>query len=183
MSPFPAHPAWDFVTRLYGAPGVAAACLALQERHGLDVTAMLFCIWRGSVERRPLGADAAPLMAAARDWHHAVVLPIRTARRWLKEEAQQPGETTGMWLYKTVLAAEIDCEHGELLMLARLAESFCGAPAGAGSAATIAGNLASFFARAGIGLEEQDRTAVATILEATGAAQEIGRLLLPGPAA
>ena len=166
MSPFPAHPAWDFVTRLYGEPGVAAACLDLQERHGLDVTLMLFCLWHGE----PLAPKMAALMAAAREWREATVLPIRTARRWLKRQDEQAA------LYKIVLAAEIDCEHGELLMLAQLAESLSG-PAAASPAVTSE-NLSAFFRESGITPGEPDRAAIATILAAAG---EIAAIPPQGP--
>lgn len=177
MSAFPAHPAWEFVTRLYRAPGVAAACLELQERHGIDVTAMLFCLWRGAIDARPLGPHVTPLMQAAGTWHRSAVLPVRAARRWLKEEAKRLGEAAGASLYKTVLAAELDCEHGELLMLAQLADSLCGAAAAPGSPAAIAGNLSAFFRASGVGPGEPDRAPVAAILDQAGAAKEIGRVL------
>ena len=177
VSAFPSHPSWEFVTRLYRAPGVAPACLDLQERHGVDVTAMLFCLWRGAVDARPLGPHMAPLTRAAREWHEAGVLPIRAARRWLKDEARRLGEATGASLYKTVLAAEIDCEHGELLMLAQLADELCGPIAESGSPAAIADNLSAFLRAGGVTPGKRDRDAVTAILVEAGAAEEIGRVL------
>lgn len=177
MSAFPTHPAWDHVVRLYREPGVAAACLALQERHAVDVTMMLFCLWRGAVDGRPLEPHMPQIVQAARKWQAAAVLPVRAARRWLKEEAGRLGEPAGTSLYKTVLAAEIDCEHGELLMLAGLAEALCGPPDATGSPATIAGNLAAFLQASGITPDESDRGSVAAILAGAGAAEETGRVL------
>lgn len=176
MSAFPAHPAWDFVVRLYGQPEVAQACLELQERHGIDVTMMLFCLWRGSIDGQPLGARIAPLAQAARTWHMSAVVPMRAARRWLKEEAKRLDDRTETSLFKTVLSAEIDCEHGELLMVARLAESLCNTP-DAGSPQAMAENLATFFKETGISLAEGDRAAIAAILSGAGAAEEIRRVL------
>jgi len=176
MSVFPAHPAWDFVVGLYSRPEVAPACLELQERHGIDVTMMLFCLWRGSIDAQPLGDRMTPLTQAARTWHTSAVLPMRAARRWLKEEAKRLDDRMEPSLYKTVLAAEIDCEHGELLMLTRLAESLCGTP-GAGSPQAMAENLAAFFGETGTRLAEGDRAAITTILSTVGAAEEIRRVL------
>lgn len=177
MSTFPTHPAWEFVTRLYRATDVAPACLHLQEHYAVDVTAMLFSLWRGTADARPLSPHMVPLMQAATEWHEAAVLPVRVARRWLKGNLQRLGETTGTSLYKTVLAAEIDCEHGELLMLAQLAESLCGPITESGPPATIADNLSAFFRASGISIGERDRSAIMAILMEAGATEEIGRVL------
>ncbi|HEX6103216.1 MAG TPA: TIGR02444 family protein, partial [Alphaproteobacteria bacterium] len=40
-------PFWSFSVALYGRPGVAPACLALQDRFGCDVNLLLFAIWAG----------------------------------------------------------------------------------------------------------------------------------------
>ncbi|KSV74449.1 hypothetical protein N182_27800 [Sinorhizobium sp. GL2] len=158
MSTFPAHPAWDFVTRLYERPGVAAACLALQERHGIDVTLMLFCLWRGSAEGVIPDGQMGALAAAAREWREATVTQIRVARRWLR---QQPEHER---LYRTVLAAEIDCEHGELLMLAQLADISGGRRKPATEA--MADNLTAFFSELGVEPDEEDRQSIDVILAA-----------------
>ena len=42
---FPAHPFWDFSLALYRKPGVAAACLRLQDGPGLDVNLLLYACW------------------------------------------------------------------------------------------------------------------------------------------
>ena len=57
MSAFPPTPFWDFSLAVYGRPGVAPACLALQQRHGADVNLLLFCAWFGAAHRGRLTAD------------------------------------------------------------------------------------------------------------------------------
>lgn len=163
MSAFPEHPAWDFITRLYARPDVAPACLTLQERHGMDVTLMLFCLWRGAVGGNLPDPAMAALAAAAEEWRVATVLPIRAARRWLKQKGGAAG------LYKTVLSAELDCEHGELLMLAALADSLCGEPEGPQPTEAMAGNLTALFRIWTLDPDERDRCAMATILDAAKA--------------
>lgn len=165
---FPAHPAWDFALRVYGTPGVAPACLGLQERHGIDVTLMLFCIWHGTEHGATLGPHLADLCTTARTWREATVLPLRGARRWLK--AAGPADS-----YRSVLAAEIDCEHAELLALARQAEAIP-STAAPPSAATVADNLAGFLAASGVAPTPEDRAALRTILAAAGAAEAAGLL-------
>ena len=46
---------WDFAVRLYAEPGVGEACLALQDRFGVDVPLLLWAAWLGD------GADEAAL--------------------------------------------------------------------------------------------------------------------------
>jgi hypothetical protein len=106
-----------------------------------------------------------PVLAiAAREWHETVVLPLRAARRRLKAEASQRPEAKG--LYKTVLAAEIDCEHAELLMLAERSDALCAPPDGGRSSSAAASNLTGFFKASGVTPTAQDSPAIAVILEA-----------------
>lgn len=170
MSGFPGHPAWDFTLRVYGTPGVAPACLELQSRHGIDVTLMLLCLWHGSVREAPLGRHLPDLMAAARDWQEHTVLPIRSARQWLKPGAEGLEAPEGAQLYKAVLGMEIECEHAELLILVRQAQALCGKPAdGAGPfPATMARNFADLLDQYGIRPDTADRAALDLILAAAG---------------
>ena len=48
---FENHPFWDFSLRVYGSDGVPAACIALQERRGIDVNLLLFSAWIGESGR------------------------------------------------------------------------------------------------------------------------------------
>jgi uncharacterized protein (TIGR02444 family) len=177
VTEFPAHPAWDFAIRLYGAPGCAPACLELQERHGIDVTLMLFCLWLGATRGEPIDARLPALSRAAEEWRRSAVLPIRAARKWLKGEAKTAEAAAA--LYQVVLSAEIDCEHGELLTLARLAETD-GAGSGRGpSPDAAAEGLAAFFAASGVRPSATDRAAIGALLAA--AETEIGAQFRRGP--
>ena len=63
MARFPDCAFWDFSLEAYARPGVAPACLDLQERHGADVNLLLFACWLSASGR---GALDAALLAAAR---------------------------------------------------------------------------------------------------------------------
>lgn len=83
---------WNFSVHTYGKPGVADACLALQDRHGLDVNVLLFCCWFG----RTRGVVDEPLwdrvLAFSEPWADNVVRPLRAARTWMKHTGcTQPG--------------------------------------------------------------------------------------------
>ena len=84
MSPAKEHALWDFSQDLYGRPGVAEACLSLQDRRGLDVNILLFCCWAG-MRGQALTVEAlAACLDTVRPWQDQVVKPLRAVRRWLK---------------------------------------------------------------------------------------------------
>lgn len=109
-------PFWHFSGRVYARPGVAEACLALQERHRLDVNLLLFCAWAGSNGRRLDGGDIGLLRSAAWPWQDNVVAPLRSARRWLKQQRTLP-EDLGEAFREEVKALELQAEMLEQLML------------------------------------------------------------------
>jgi uncharacterized protein (TIGR02444 family) len=74
---------WSFSLRIYDSPGVAQACIWLQDRRGLDVNMLLFCVWAG-LGRAELERDlVTEANEIARDWSTRVVLGLRAARRGL----------------------------------------------------------------------------------------------------
>lgn len=99
---------WRFSLAIYARPGVAPACLALQDEHGRDVNVMLFCCWLGASGRGRL--DRAGLEAADRavaGWRRQVVEPFRAARRAIKAAALPDSES----IYAKAKAVELDAER------------------------------------------------------------------------
>src|SRR5262249_46833557 len=79
------EPLWEFSLALYARPGVPEACLALQDRHGLDVNLVLASLWAATGGRGALdGARIAALRDASQAWQEQVVAPLRGVRRRLK---------------------------------------------------------------------------------------------------
>ena len=75
---------WDFSVRTYRKPGVADACLALQDGYGVDVNVLLYCCWYGCT-RGPLDGPALrQVLSFAEPWADRVVRPLRAARSWMK---------------------------------------------------------------------------------------------------
>jgi uncharacterized protein (TIGR02444 family) len=107
---------WQFAIHFYEKPGVAPACLALQDRHGKDVLIALFGCWLGISGRGRL--DAAALTAAeatARPWRQQVVEPLRRTRHDLKNIAGAEE------LYERMKKIELDAERVAMRRLAPLA--------------------------------------------------------------
>ncbi len=117
--PWPEEPFWTYSLELYARPGVEAACLELQRRHGVDVNLVLLCCWLAT---RGIELDQITLARAKRavvDWQAEVVRPLRALRRRLGATLSQPEPNTvpAWWpelagdLRLRVLALELDGEH------------------------------------------------------------------------
>jgi uncharacterized protein (TIGR02444 family) len=116
VTTFPDNPFWNFSLTVYDRPGVAEACLRLQDRHGLDVNLLLVCCWAGAQGRGLDSAGIARLAAAVTDWHHAVVQPLRGVRRWLKTQAAAPAGLAGA-LRTAIKGKELEAERIEQQLL------------------------------------------------------------------
>ncbi|MEX2629461.1 MAG: TIGR02444 family protein [Tistlia sp.] len=104
--PGPRNPFWAFSLATYGRPGVAEACLALQDRLGLDVNLLLFCLWAGRCGHRLSATELAALATAAGPWQQGVVVPLRGVRRRLKGAADPAQEALRQRIKRDELEAE-----------------------------------------------------------------------------
>jgi uncharacterized protein (TIGR02444 family) len=75
---------WSFSLQVYGKPGVAEACIALQDGLGLDVNLLLYCCWHGRACRKLDEAGLQRAIGAMAGWQREVVKPLRAVRRRLK---------------------------------------------------------------------------------------------------
>lgn len=112
---------WDFSLRTYRSDGVADACIALQDEHGVDVNVVLYCCWAGS--RAPALDEAAfdPILRFSREWSGHVVGPLREARRWMKRSGCEdtPVDTGAcLALREQIKAIELGAEKLQQLALA-----------------------------------------------------------------
>ena len=98
---------WDWAVAAYARPGVAEACLDLQETGGQNVPLLLWAVWRGG--------DVAAAVALARSWEDEVVGPLRGVRRRLKG---RPGAEA---LRERVKAVELEAERSLMLALEAVA--------------------------------------------------------------
>jgi len=154
--------AWTFAVDIYGRPGVRAACLALQDRRGADVVAMLVLLHGAAVGRPAPSLEALRgALEAVAPWRRAAVLPLRRVRRDLKGWTF-PGDAAagplGEAARQAVAAAELAAERAELEYLARR----LGGPDRAGAAASPAGRatamalLALYGQAAGLAFDAAD---------------------------
>lgn len=162
---FPASPFWDFSLALYGSDGVAPACLRLQERHGVDVNFLFFCIWHGLTQGPLDPRELEARHASIADWHETVVRHLRSLRRRLKEPGSPADADLVQALRARIQKIEIDAEHIEQLILSTGA-----APDGAtgrdtaGLRRDAATNVSAYFSMLGADLDENDRRDVDFLL-------------------
>ena len=109
-----ANPLWTYSLRLYRRPGVAPACIALQDRLGVDVNLLFFCLWMAAAGRKLTPATLRLAASLARVWTSNVVGPLRGTRRFLK-----PLELPK--LRGAVAQVELAAERAEQDLLVRLA--------------------------------------------------------------
>jgi uncharacterized protein (TIGR02444 family) len=113
------HPLWKFSLAVYGAPGVSAACLELQERRGADVNLLLYAAFVGWSGRGRLDdAAIAACRTAVQPWTEATVLPLRRVRRALKSDLGAVSAADAAHLRQRVAAVEIAAEQLEQQALA-----------------------------------------------------------------
>jgi uncharacterized protein (TIGR02444 family) len=104
-------PFWRFSLRFYRQPGVAEACIALQDGCGVDVNILLFFLWLATARRRMSPDVAQTVCAKAVPWRDGVVAPLRAVRRRLKTglELVEPSATER---FRTaVKAIELEAER------------------------------------------------------------------------
>jgi uncharacterized protein (TIGR02444 family) len=137
---------WRFSLAVYGAPGVAAECLALQEALEIDVNLLLFYAWLGAARRVSLTAgDIERARLLVQSWHAEAVRPLRSVRRRLKSFSSPESEA----LRTRVKAIELDAEQVEQAMLFAHAQE-CWPPAGGGDPRKIVpDNVRIFLLQAG----------------------------------
>ena len=85
---------WDFALRLYKAPDVADACLALQERNSVDVPVLLFAAWlkHRSIALSP--AKTVQIIALVDEWLRVAVGLLPTYVQQVRER-HAVGDYTG----------------------------------------------------------------------------------------
>ncbi len=77
---------WKFSLRFYARPGVAHACIELQDAAGIDVNLLFLLMFFSECGRSVTGDDVARIDAAIAPWRNEVVKPLRAVRRKLKNE-------------------------------------------------------------------------------------------------
>jgi len=152
---FPDHPFWDFSLALYAKPGVADACLRLQDGLGVDVNLLLYACWTAAAGNgRPSRDDWNRLIDGTGPWRAEVVEPLRGVRRFLKNAVATPWSAA---LRARVKALELDAEHVAQLTIASLVES------GGLTPADALPTMLDYIGALGVALSDADRSDLSVI--------------------
>jgi uncharacterized protein (TIGR02444 family) len=155
---------WRFSLRAYGRPGVAEACLALQEGCGADVNLLLFCCWLGRHGHAPGRSALRSVMRRVRPWQENVVRQLRRARRAIPKD-----DPALQRLRKRVAALEIEAERAEQAMLEGLGSGLRVARPRLGPARAAAANLETYLELLGVRSLRARSALVKTLAEAGSA--------------
>jgi uncharacterized protein (TIGR02444 family) len=107
----PGSPFWKFSLRFYRLPGVADACIALQEEAGVDVNLLLFLLWQATRHRQFSTADVAAIEAKIGFWRDATVVPLRNVRRALRTPPSLVEAATAEFFRNRIKAVELEAER------------------------------------------------------------------------
>jgi uncharacterized protein (TIGR02444 family) len=107
----PGSPFWRFSLRLYRAPGVGDACIALQEEAGVDVNLLLFLLWQATERRTLTAPDVKALDETIGGWRDTAVIPLRNVRRALKSSPGLVAPNTAEAFRTRVKAVELEAER------------------------------------------------------------------------
>jgi uncharacterized protein (TIGR02444 family) len=104
-------PFWRFSLQFYRLPKVADACIALQEKAGVDVNLLLFLLWHARQRRRLSKADVAALEAKIAPWRDVSVIPLRSVRRALKSPPALLEQSAAEAFRNRIKAVELEAER------------------------------------------------------------------------
>ncbi len=179
MTDFPSSELWDFTLSVYGQKGVSQACIALQDRRGLDVDVMLFCSWLGATGRGAISREELDrAWEAIALWQAEIVTTLRAVRRRIKDGFAGAPEAAAKAVGKAVLTREIEAERISLIMLEGTTSRSAAPDRPAGKrAADAAANYALYLASQGVAPDTADRADLLTILSAAVTGGDAGAVL------
>jgi uncharacterized protein (TIGR02444 family) len=140
---------WAFALAIYARPGVAEACLTLQNEAGVDVMLLLTATFAAVKHRVLLTAhEIRALDEACRPWREQIVRPLRTIRSGLKTGPQPAPSNATEPFRSQIKALELAAEKLENKLLVeclplRLPEKETVRPE---QLRTVLENVVSFFA-------------------------------------
>jgi uncharacterized protein (TIGR02444 family) len=112
---------WDFVVKFYAKPGIAQACLELQDRLGVDVSFLLTVLFYAKDRNIDLSVEEiASLDRSISAWRDEVIVPLRRLRRHVKASGLLNSSTEGF--YQRIKADELLAEQIEIGTLAQQLE-------------------------------------------------------------
>jgi uncharacterized protein (TIGR02444 family) len=116
---------WEFSLDLYNCAEVSAACLDLQNQHGIDVNLLLLCCWYGAQVGELSETSLNQALAYSNQWAENVVKPLRQTRVWMKSNMpnDQNQQMDFQEVRNEIKAVELRAEKHQQVMLEVIAMS------------------------------------------------------------
>lgn len=125
-APPPADSAfWRFSLDFYAGPGVADACIQLQDACGADVNVLLFVLFLARAGRLLYDDDIARIEALSVQWRDQVVQPLRQTRRYLRTPPATFDPAATAELRTGLKRIELEAERLQQLSLERNLPASC----------------------------------------------------------
>jgi uncharacterized protein (TIGR02444 family) len=123
QTPVSKSPFWRFSVKFYAEPGVAPACIELQDQAGVDVNILFFLLWNAG-EGRTFGVtEVAELERLMGPWRTMTVVPIRDVRRALKSPPPVMSSEVAEGFRTRIKAVELEAERLQQEAMYALAQS------------------------------------------------------------
>src|SRR5262245_26778438 len=116
-------PFWRFSVKFYAVPGVAPACIELQDRAKVDVNVLFFLLWNATEKRALSAVDVAEVERSIGAWRDMTVVPIRNVRRALKSPPPVMAADTAEGFRTRIKAVELEAERLQQEALYDMAQS------------------------------------------------------------
>ena len=117
--------------KFYAVPGVAQACIDLQDKANVDVNVLFFLLWNATQGRALNAAEVTEIEHSIGPWREMAVVPIRNVRRALKAPPPVMAPKTAEDFRTRIKAVELEAERLQQEALFDLAQSGrLGRPAG-----------------------------------------------------
>jgi uncharacterized protein (TIGR02444 family) len=104
-------PFWRFSLKFYAVPGVAPACVELQDRARVDVNVLFFLLWNATQYRALGEAEVTELDRMVGEWRNMTVIPLREMRRALKAPPSVIAPDVAEDFRTRVKAVELEAER------------------------------------------------------------------------
>jgi uncharacterized protein (TIGR02444 family) len=130
-TPVRKSPFWRFSVKFYAVPGVAQACIDLQDQARVDVNILFFLLWNATQNRALNATEVAEVERVIGSWRDMAVVPIRNVRRALKSPPPVMTPDAAEGFRTRIKAVELEAERLQQEALYDLAQSgHLGEPAG-----------------------------------------------------
>jgi uncharacterized protein (TIGR02444 family) len=109
----PARPSpfWRFSLAFYASPGVAPACIDLQDGAKVDVNILLFLLWHATEGCALDAAEVRELEGLIGPWREMTVVPIRNVRRALRTPPPLPASGVAEGYRDRIKQVELEAER------------------------------------------------------------------------